>query len=41
MRNGTAVKGKERSDLQVSVSKWENKVMDTERDEKGLWKVGP
>ena len=24
------VKGEERSDLQVSVSEWENKVMDTE-----------
>ena len=36
------VKGKgNRSDLQMSVSEWENKVMDTERDEKVLWKVGP
>ena len=30
-----------RSDLQVAVSGWENKVMDTERDEKVLWEVDP
>ena len=35
-------KGKgSRSDLQVAVSEWENKVMDTESDKKGLWKVDP
>ena len=30
-----------RSDLQVAVSGWENKVMDAERDEKVLWEVDP
>ena len=30
-----------RSDLQVAVSGWENKVMGTERDEKVLWEVDP
>ena len=30
-----------RSDLQVAVSGWENKEMDTERDEKVLWEVDP
>ena len=29
------------SDLQGAVSGWENKVMDTERDEKVLWEVDP
>ena len=34
------VKGKEsRSDLQVAVSEWENKVMGTDSDKKVLWKV--
>ena len=36
------VKGKEsRSDLQVAVSEWENKVMGTDSDKKILWKVDP
>ena len=36
------MKGKRsRSDLQVAVSGWENKVMDAERDEKVLWEVDP
>ena len=30
-----------RSDLQVAVSGWENKVMGTERDKKVLWKMDP
>ena len=34
------VKGKEsRSDLQVAISEWENKVMGTDSDKKVLWKV--
>ena len=34
------MKGKgSRSDLQVAVSGWENKVMGTEHDEKLLWEV--
>ena len=34
------VKGEEsRSDLQVSISEWENKIMDTASDKKGLWKA--
>ena len=36
------MKGKgSRSDLQVTVSGWENKVMGTESDKKVLWKVDP
>ena len=36
------MKGKgSRSDLQVAVSGWENKVMGTESDKKVLWKVDP
>ena len=36
------MKGKgSRSDLQVAVSGWENKVMGTECDEKVLWEVDP
>ena len=36
------MKGKgSRSDLQVAVSGWENKVMSTESDKKVLWKVDP
>ena len=36
------MKGKaSRSDLQVAVSGWENKVMSTESDKKVLWKVNP
>ena len=36
------LKGKgSRSDLQVAVSGWENKVMGTEHDKKVLWKVDP
>ena len=36
------LKGKgSRSDLQVAVSGWENKVMGTESDKKVLWKVDP
>ena len=36
------MKGKgSRSDLQVAVSGWENKVMGTESDKKVLWKVNP
>ena len=30
-----------RSDLQVAVSGWENKVMGTERGKKVLWKMDP
>ena len=30
-----------RSDIQVTVSGWENEVMGTESDKKFLWKVGP
>ena len=30
-----------RSDLQMAVSRWENKVMGTESDKKVLWKVDP
>ena len=30
-----------RSDLQVAVSGWENKVMGTESDKKVSWKVDP
>ena len=36
------MKGKaSRSDLQVAVSGWENKVLGTESDKKVLWKVNP
>ena len=36
------MKGKgSRSDLQVAVSGWDNKVMGTESDKKVLWKVDP
>ena len=28
-----------RPDLQVSLSEWENKIMDTASDKKGLWKA--
>ena len=36
------MKGKgSKSDLQVAVSRWENKVMGTESDKKVLWKVDP
>ena len=36
------MKGKgSRSDLQVAVSGWENKVMGTESDKKVSWKVYP
>ena len=30
-----------RTDLHVAVSEWENKVIDTESDKKGLWKMDP
>ena len=30
-----------RSDFEVALSSWENKVMGTERDEKVLWEVDP
>ena len=41
MRNEiTFLKGKgSRSDLQMAVSGWENRVMSTESDKKVLWKV--
>ena len=36
------IKGKgSRSDLQVAVSEWENKVMDTESDKNGLQDADP
>ena len=36
------MKGKgSRSDLQMAVSGWENRVMSTESDKKVLWKVDP
>ena len=36
------MKGKgSKSDLQVAVSRWENKVMGTESDKKVLWKMDP
>ena len=36
------MKGKgSRSDLQVAVSEWENKVMGTESDKEVSWKVDP
>ena len=28
-----------RHDLQLSISEWENKIMDTASDKKGLWKA--
>ena len=28
-----------RPDLQLSLSEWENKIMDTASDKKGLWKA--